>query len=97
MEDSSESIESRLMEQNEFDYRKKILHTALNTLSKREYDIIRAYRLDCPTKSLREIASTMNLSAERVRQIEKEAFLKIQKYVRSVEWETAHNYSRANR
>jgi DNA-directed RNA polymerase sigma subunit (sigma70/sigma32) len=69
----------------------------MGTLSKREYDIIRAYRLDSPTKSLREIAQTMNLSAERIRQIEKNAFLKIQKYVRSVEWETANNDSDKNK
>jgi RNA polymerase sigma-32 factor len=90
-EDPSSAGESQLLEQNEFEYRKKVLHSALNTLSPKEYDILRAYRLDSPTKSLREIAKTMNLSGERVRQIEKNAFLKIQKYVRSVEWKAANN------
>jgi RNA polymerase sigma-32 factor len=93
MEDSSESQETTLLEHDEFEYRKKVLHDALNTLSKKEYDIIRAYRLDSPTKSLREIADIMNLSAERIRQIEKKAFLKVQKYVRSVEWKGCDNQS----
>jgi RNA polymerase sigma-32 factor len=82
--DTVESQETQLFEKQEFDYRKKILHEALNTLSPKEYDILRAYRLRSPTKSLREIGLEMNLSAERVRQIEKNAFLKVQKYVRSV-------------
>jgi DNA-directed RNA polymerase sigma subunit (sigma70/sigma32) len=90
MADGSDSQEDQLFEKQEFEYRKKVLHDALNTLSKREYDIVCSYRLHSPTKSLRDIGESMNLSPERVRQIEKNAFLKIQKYVRTVEWEAAH-------
>lgn len=86
--DSSQSQRSVIEDRQEYLYRKKILHDALNTLTKREYDIVRMYRLQNPTKSLREIADIMNLSAERVRQIEKNAFLKIQDYVRATNWET---------
>ena len=89
MADYSNTQETLLLEKQEFEYRKKILHDALNTLSKREYDIVCSYRLHSPTKSLREIGELMNLSSERVRQIERNAFLKIQKYVRSVEWKAA--------
>ena len=60
-----------------------MLHDALNTLSKKEYNVICLYRLSNPTKSLREIGQILNLSAERVRQLEKRAFLKIQNYVKS--------------
>lgn len=91
--DSSKSQEDIVFEKQEHDYRKKILHDALNTLSKREYDVVTAYRLQNPTKSLREIAKEIGVSAERVRQIENTAFLKIQKYVRSVEWEAFHKNS----
>lgn len=86
LEDKKMLPSEEIAQQQEHEYRKKILHNALNTLSKREYDIICAYRLSTPPKSLREIGEQMNLSAERVRQIDKNAFLKIQKYVRNVEW-----------
>lgn len=88
--DSSMSQEDIVLEKQEHEYRKKILHEALNTLSKREYDIISAYRLQTPTKSLREIAKEIGISAERVRQIENAAFLKLQKYIRTVEWNNVH-------
>lgn len=88
--DSSVSQEDIVFEQQERAYRTKILHDALNTLSKREYDVVAAYRLRTPTKSLREIAKEMGISAERVRQIENAAFLKLQKYIRTVEWEAVH-------
>lgn len=84
--DMSQSQEERLLERQEYEYRKKILHEALNTLTKREYDIILAYRLKTPTKTLKEIGKEMNISAERVRQIENSAFMKLQKHIRNVEW-----------
>jgi len=83
--DETDSQETQLLEKQEFEYRKKVLHDALNTLSQKEHDVICLYRLNSPTKSLREVGTIMNLSAERVRQIDKDAFLKIQKYVRNVE------------
>lgn len=86
LEDGKILPSEEILQKQEYEYRKKVLHDALNTLSKREYDIICAYRLSSPTKSLSEIGKQMNLSAERVRQIDKAAFLKIQKYVRSIEW-----------
>lgn len=86
LEDKKILPSEELAQKQEYEYRKTVLHNALNTLSKREYDIICAYRLSSPTKSLQEIGKEMNLSAERVRQIDKAAFLKIQKYVRNVEW-----------
>ncbi|MDR0555580.1 MAG: RNA polymerase factor sigma-32 [Holosporaceae bacterium] len=82
--DSTDSQETKVLEKQEFEYRKRILHEALNTLSKKEYAVVCAYRLHSPTKSLREIGLEMNISGERVRQIEKVAFLKVQKYVRNV-------------
>ena len=84
IEDAESRLDSKVFDEQEYGYRKKVLHDALNTLSKKEYDIIRLYRLSNPTKSLREIGEIMNLSSERVRQLEKRAFLKVQKYVKSV-------------
>jgi RNA polymerase sigma-32 factor len=94
--DTSESQEDIVFERQEHEYRKKVLHEALNTLSKREHDIVSAYRLQEPTKSLKEISKEHGISAERVRQIENSAFLKIQKYVRSIEWNTKNTDDRFN-
>ncbi|MBO4406024.1 MAG: RNA polymerase factor sigma-32 [Alphaproteobacteria bacterium] len=74
----------KIFDEQEYDYRKKVLHSALNTLPKKEYEIFCLYRLSNPTKTLQEIGKIMNLSAERVRQLEKRAFLKVQSYVKSV-------------
>lgn len=81
--DTKDSVENKVLQEQEFKYRQQMLHAALNTLSKKEYDIVCAYRLSSPPKSLRDIGEEVGLSAERVRQIEKNAFLKIQKYVRN--------------
>jgi RNA polymerase sigma-32 factor len=84
IEDAKSRPDIKILDQQEHSYRKKVLHDALNTLSKKERDILCLYRLSNPTKSLSEIGKIVNLSAERVRQLEKRAFLKIQKYVKSV-------------
>ena len=84
--DTKSTPDTEISEKQEYLYRKKVLHDALNTVSKRERDIVCLYRLHNPTKSLREIGELMNISAERVRQIEKKAFLKIQEYVKAVNW-----------
>jgi RNA polymerase sigma-32 factor len=94
--ENADSQETQLLEKQELEYRKKVLHNALNTLSKKEHDIVCSYRLHSPSKSLRDIGKIMNLSSERVRQIEKNAFLKIQKYVKSVEWKTNHPKNHQN-
>lgn len=83
IEDTKSRPDKEILDQQEHNYRKKILHDALNTLSKKERDIICLYRLHNPTRTLQEIGKIVNLSAERVRQLEKKAFLKIQNYVNS--------------
>ncbi len=91
--DERENIQHELAEKQEYAYRKKILHEALNTLTKREYNIVCNYRLRVPPQTLQQIGKEENLSAERVRQIEKKAFLKIQRYVHRVEWDTQQGAS----
>jgi RNA polymerase sigma factor (sigma-70 family) len=50
----------------------------LAALSDRERAIVRGhYGLDGPARTLRELASTLGVSAERVRQIEQVAFDKL--------------------
>ena len=82
--DAKSQLDKKIFDEQEYDYRKKVLHDALNTLPRKEYEIFRLYRLSDPAKTLQEIGKITNLSAERVRQLEKRAFLKIQNYVRSV-------------
>lgn len=88
IEDAQSRPDSKVFAEQEYCYRKKVLHEALNTLSKKEYDILRLYRLSNPTRSLREIGQIMNLSTERIRQLEKRAFLKVQNYVKSISQKT---------
>ena len=88
IEDAQSRPDSKVFAEQEYGYRKKVLHEALNTLSKKEYDILRLYRLSNPTRSLREIGQIMNLSTERIRQLEKRAFLKVQNYVKSISQKT---------
>ncbi len=83
IEDLNSRPDKEIFDQQEHNYRKKILHDALNTLPKKERDIVCLYRLSNPPKTLQEIGKIVNLSAERVRQLEKKAFLKIQSYVNS--------------
>ena len=83
IEDVKSRPDIKVLNQQEHSYRKKVLHDALNTLSKKEYDIFCLYRLANPTQSLQKIGKIVNLSTERVRQLEKKAFLKVQEYVKA--------------
>jgi RNA polymerase sigma-32 factor len=81
--DDSASQESRLVESEEADNRKKALSEALSLLNDRERRIFEARRLaDDPIK-LEELADEFGVSRERVRQIEARAFDKVQKATRS--------------
>ncbi|MBE6447506.1 MAG: sigma-70 family RNA polymerase sigma factor [Alphaproteobacteria bacterium] len=79
--DNKTSPDIAISEQQEIDYRKNVLNKALKTLSDKEQQILYMHRLMNPPKTLQEIAKHFNLSAERVRQIDKQAFSKIQKYI----------------
>lgn len=58
-------------------FRSDALHTALNKLDVRSQHIVRARWLDEPKLTLQELAAEYNVSAERVRQLEKNAFSKL--------------------
>ena len=87
IQDNRDPLEETVLEKQEFEYRKKILYEALETLSERERLIFTEYRLQVPPKTLKEIGQELKISTERVRQIENNVFLKIQKYIRNAEWE----------
>jgi RNA polymerase sigma-32 factor len=77
--DESSSQESRLMENEEFENRRKALGEALTTLNERERHIFEARRLADEPITLEELADEFGISRERVRQIEARAFEKVQR------------------
>jgi len=77
--DESSSQESRLMESEEFENRRRALGEALTTLNERERHIFEARRLADEPMTLEELADEFGISRERVRQIEARAFEKVQR------------------
>ena len=94
--DESSSQESRLMESEEFENRRKALGEALTTLNARERHNFEARRLADEPITLEELADELDISRERVRQIEVRAFEKVQSAVKGTiarqeaELEAAH-------
>ena len=83
--DSNVDIENDLLERHEAEHKKSLIQQALQVLSKRERDVIVWHRLTDPHLTLEAIGEKLELSKERIRQIEKQAFLKIKNFiVRSV-------------
>src|SRR3989475_7611032 len=74
--------ETRLVESEEADNRKKALGEALSVLNERERRIFEARRLADDPITLEELADEFGVSRERVRQIEVRAFEKVQKAVK---------------
>jgi RNA polymerase sigma-32 factor len=81
--DESSSQESRLVESEESDNRRKALGEALTVLNDRERRIFEARRLADDPITLEELADEFGVSRERVRQIEVRAFEKVQKAVKN--------------
>jgi RNA polymerase sigma factor (sigma-70 family) len=76
------SQERVLVENEDFDNRRKALSEALTVLNDRELRIFKARRLIDEPISLEDLAEKFGVSRERVRQIEVRAFEKVQKAVR---------------
>jgi RNA polymerase sigma-32 factor len=81
--DDSSSQETRLVESEESDNRRKALGEALTVLNERERRIFEARRLVDEPITLEELADEFGVSRERVRQIEVRAFEKVQKAVKN--------------
>jgi len=67
----------------EFDSRRKALSNAITMLGERKRRVFEARRLAETPSTLKELAEEFSVSSERVRQIEKAAFEKVQKAVRT--------------
>jgi RNA polymerase sigma-32 factor len=81
--DDSDSPETVMAEQEQFDNRRKALSSALGVLNDRERRIFEARRLADDPVTLEELADEFGVSRERVRQIEVRAFEKVQKAVKN--------------
>ena len=84
LEDESASQESRVIQSDEFSKRYTLLEGALEHLKPRELQIMQMRRIEDPPKTLQEVSLELNLSRERVRQIEIKAFTKVQKIVKEM-------------
>lgn len=81
--DSSQNIESCIANKQENAYKHKILQQALKVLNERELHIVKLRMLTDEPVTLDEIGAELNISRERVRQIEKRAFEKLSQEVKS--------------
>ena len=81
--DVSQNIESCIANKQENAYKHKILQQALKVLNERELHIVKLRMLTDEPVTLDEIGAELNISRERVRQIEKRAFEKLSQEVKS--------------
>jgi RNA polymerase sigma-32 factor len=79
VDEGSADQESRVVESEESENRKKALAQALSVLNARERRIFEARRLAEDPSTLEDLASEFGVSRERVRQIEVRAFQKVQR------------------
>ena len=79
VDEGSADQESRVVESEESENRKKALAQALSVLNARERHIFEARRLAEDPSTLEDLASAFGISRERVRQIEVHAFQKVQR------------------
>ena len=80
--DETSNQETQLADSEETDNRLQALHDALTVLNPRERRIFEARHLTDDPVTLAELASEYGVSRERVRQIEANAFDKVQRRVR---------------
>ena len=76
--DESDSQEDMLIEQDEAETRRGMLHNAMTVLNERERRIFEARRLRDDPITLEDLSGEFDISRERVRQIEVRAFEKVQ-------------------
>jgi RNA polymerase sigma-32 factor len=79
VDEGSADQESRVVESEESENRKKALAQALSVLNARERHIFEARRLAEDPSTLEDLAFAFGISRERVRQIEVHAFQKVQR------------------
>lgn len=79
--DKSQNIEEKLANKQEVEYKKEVLRNCLKQLNEREQLVIRNRLMASEPKTLSEIGEQLNVSRERVRQIEEVALKKLKQMV----------------
>jgi len=90
-DDTAQSQESVLIEQDELKQRRAMLAEALDILDEREKRIFEARRLSDDPLTLEQLSEEFNVSRERIRQLEVRAFEKVQKAVKNASKERDRN------
>ena len=81
LEDNSQNQETVFATQEELDKRRDLLEYAMEFLSPKEVQVFKSRHLSEPPTTLKLIAQDFNLSRERIRQIELQAFKKVKRIV----------------
>jgi RNA polymerase sigma-32 factor len=78
---TDEGLDQELLisQQQEYNDKKELLHSAMKVLNDREKEIIIARRLAEDPSTLEDLSKKYKISRERIRQIETKAFEKLQK------------------
>ena len=79
--DESPGQETEISNEQEFSKRKNLMNRSMNVLNKREKEILTARRLSEDIATLEDLSKKYKISRERIRQIEKKAFEKLQKAI----------------
>ena len=87
--DESASQETTMVEADELEHRRSLLHRAMAVLNERERHILTERRLRDQPATLEDLSASYGISRERVRQIEVRAFEKLQRAMKSLEAEQA--------
>ena len=82
--DDRENQEMQAIHSDEMSKRRNLLDNAMTCLNAREHQIFIERRLKEPPLTLEEISTNVGISRERVRQIEYQAFEKIQKHIKRI-------------
>ncbi len=75
--------ETRLVERNELEHRRKLLTRSMDVLNEREKHILTERRLTEDPSTLEKLSKVYKISRERVRQIEVRAFEKLQRAMKA--------------
>ncbi|APC97166.1 RNA polymerase sigma factor RpoH [Francisella frigiditurris] len=83
LEDKSSNIEHQIVQQDYYDNFKTVIKDVLGGFDSRTKDIILSRYLIEKKATLQDLAKKYNISAERVRQIEEEALIKLKKAIKN--------------